>query len=94
MSRRRALERKLKKGMQLVAAGADPKHGCTQCRSLERRRQAVLLLIEAGETEVCIGCPECGAFWKLELFTEGPDQQVHAKFSPNHTHDHSKHGVN
>ncbi len=91
-SRRRALERKLVKSMVPVASNADPTHGCEECRSIERRRGLVAMLINSGGTETCAQCPVCGAFWLLELFLVG--QEVHARFAPNHTHDHSKHGAN
>lgn len=76
---------KLKNKIDLTAKQLNaPMHGCEECRSTERRTEAVNELVESGKFEVCIQCSNCLARWNLLLYPKGPQQEMHAKFTPSH----------
>lgn len=76
--------RKLARRAELtpIALNAPRKHGCTECRSVERRTELIRLLITEGRfLEPSLhSCPVCLAAWRVE-FGSDPVHGVTATFN-------------
>jgi len=83
MSQRRKLRRQhvTAEFVALHRAPENAKHGCEICRGDERRRDLADDLLRKGRLcTVKAQCPDCGAFWRVELFAHGPERSLRLSF--------------
>ena len=66
-----------------VSLGANPLHGCDQCRSVEYRTILMKSLVDGGELcTVKAKCSACQSDWIVSLYSEPGDGEVRVSFVP------------